>query len=69
VRLSWAVPSLWVCIAGGIGGLVNAVTSSNGFLLPVPDRHVVGAAARFGTISLEETVSVRPAELWARVYR
>jgi hypothetical protein len=32
VKLGWAL--LWVTIAGGFGGLVNAMTSSNGFLLP-----------------------------------
>ncbi len=32
MKLGWAL--LWVSVAGGLGGLVNAITSSNGFLLP-----------------------------------
>ena len=32
MKLGWAL--LWVSVAGGLGGLVNAMTSSNGFLLP-----------------------------------
>lgn len=32
MKLGWAL--LWVSLAGGFGGLVNAMTSSNGFLLP-----------------------------------
>jgi hypothetical protein len=32
VKLGWAL--LWISVSGGVGGLVNAMTSSNGFLIP-----------------------------------